>query len=78
MLYHQNQPQHHQISRQDDALNGANAERRANQGTYGAGVSMGSDCGSCKEAQRLPDVGPMCNTALTTPNLISVLSRLSV
>jgi len=47
MPNHQNQPQYRKTpSRQDEALNGANAQRRAIQGAYGAKDLPGSDCGS--------------------------------
>ena len=44
-------PKHIEIlARPDVALNGANAQRRAIQGTHAAEVTSGSGCGSCQEA----------------------------
>ena len=51
MSIHKHQPQTlDPTSRQDSALNVPNASLRDTQGTFGAEVTMGSDCGSCKEA----------------------------
>jgi hypothetical protein len=51
MSIHKQQPQTlATTTRQDSALNAPNAMLRGTQGTYGGEVTMGSDCGSCKEA----------------------------